>query len=330
VTPSAEKILTAAYKARANVSDLQRIAFDWRMSWLTKAHAHQIEPEGDWWTIWLLLAGRGAGKTRTALIIAEVLADGGKVLVIDTEKESALTYADDFEFEHLRWMPPFEPRELARTLIEAGGTYDVVIVDSMSHFWTGDGGVLDIADGKYTGWKDARPAQADLVDGVLACDAHVILCVRSKVAHEQAQEGGKWVVRKLGMAPITDAELEYEINVACTMETDHSLAVSKSRTTAVPVGRTFKAGHAAEFAEVYRDWLAAGEPVADSKVTAGLKARMDALPEAQRKACKGEFMAQLGRPDHLALSKVPDAEALVKGWEAVAADLPADGEEVEA
>jgi hypothetical protein len=270
----------------------------------------------------------GAGKTRTALIIAEVLADGGKVLVIDTEKESALTYADDFTFQHLRWMPPYEPRELGRTLLEAGGTYDVIIVDSLSHFWRGDGGVLDIAGGKYTGWADARPAQADLVEGILGCDAHVVLCVRSKVQHEQVQENGKWVVKKLGMAPVTDDELEYEINVALSMEMDHSLAVAKSRTTAVPVGRTFKAGHAAEFAEVYRDWLAAGEPAADAKTTAGLKARMDALPEEQRKACKGEFMAQLGRPDHLAVSKVPDAEALVKAWEAIAAELPSDPEEV--
>ena len=33
---------------------------------MTQAHQHQILPHGDWWTIWLLLAGRGAGKTRTA------------------------------------------------------------------------------------------------------------------------------------------------------------------------------------------------------------------------------------------------------------------------
>jgi len=43
-----------------------RAAFNWRAKWLTEAHKHQILPAGDWWTIWLLLAGRGAGKTRTA------------------------------------------------------------------------------------------------------------------------------------------------------------------------------------------------------------------------------------------------------------------------
>lgn len=41
-------------------------AWAWRAQWLSKAHRHQILPLGDWWTIWLLLAGRGAGKTRTA------------------------------------------------------------------------------------------------------------------------------------------------------------------------------------------------------------------------------------------------------------------------
>ena len=44
----------------------QQVAWAWRMKWLQQAHKHQIVPPGDWWSIWLLLAGRGAGKTRTA------------------------------------------------------------------------------------------------------------------------------------------------------------------------------------------------------------------------------------------------------------------------
>jgi predicted phage terminase large subunit-like protein len=37
-----------------------------RIKWLSIANNHQITPSGDWWSIWLLLAGRGAGKTRGA------------------------------------------------------------------------------------------------------------------------------------------------------------------------------------------------------------------------------------------------------------------------
>jgi predicted phage terminase large subunit-like protein len=43
-----------------------RAAWEWRAKWVMTAHKYQIPPPGDWWDIWLLLAGRGAGKTRTA------------------------------------------------------------------------------------------------------------------------------------------------------------------------------------------------------------------------------------------------------------------------
>lgn len=60
-----QAVFAAAAKAREALPDRAKIAFDWRMRWFTEAHAHQIEPPGDW-TIWLLLAGRGAGKSRCA------------------------------------------------------------------------------------------------------------------------------------------------------------------------------------------------------------------------------------------------------------------------
>ena len=269
----------------------------------------------------LLSGPPGSGKTRSALITAEVLAEGGKVLVIDTERESALTYADDFAFTHLRWDPPYNPRELASTLLETDD-YGVVIVDSISHFWRGDGGTLDIAGGKFTGWKDARPAQVDMVEAMLRCDAHLIICARSKVEHVQELEGGKHVVRKLGMAVIQDDELEYELNVALELDMDHSMTVSKSRSIAVPVGRSFKAGHSEDFAALYRDWLKGGEPPAPQAVVDDIRERINALPDTDRKAVKQEFLAQLGRPEHLRESQVPSALALLDGFEP-AEEMPA-------
>ncbi len=44
----------------------RQAAWAWRALWLSQAHRHQILPVGEWWSIWLMLAGRGAGKTRTA------------------------------------------------------------------------------------------------------------------------------------------------------------------------------------------------------------------------------------------------------------------------
>ena len=45
---------------------MYKLAWAWRAKWLKKAHKHQLLPHGDWWSIFLLLAGRGAGKTRAA------------------------------------------------------------------------------------------------------------------------------------------------------------------------------------------------------------------------------------------------------------------------
>ena len=51
----------------ASLHPVRQTVINWQLDWLeNKAYKHQIEPVGDWWGIWLMLAGRGAGKTRAA------------------------------------------------------------------------------------------------------------------------------------------------------------------------------------------------------------------------------------------------------------------------
>ena len=44
----------------------KQAAYAARIAWLSKANPHQLPPKDLWWNIWMLLAGRGAGKTRAA------------------------------------------------------------------------------------------------------------------------------------------------------------------------------------------------------------------------------------------------------------------------
>jgi predicted phage terminase large subunit-like protein len=44
----------------------KQAAYEKRIAWLQSANPHQLPPRDLWWSIWLLLAGRGAGKTRCA------------------------------------------------------------------------------------------------------------------------------------------------------------------------------------------------------------------------------------------------------------------------
>lgn len=212
----------------------------------------------------------GAGKTLTALEIAHELVGGdmSKVTFVDTEKDSSLTYAEGkFEgFNHLPWDPPYAPGELATNIIAAGeeeGT-EVIIVDSLTHFWKKRGGTMDIADGKFGGWKTARPVQEEMVDALLGTKAHVIVCVRSKVEYAQMDDerrAGRQKVVKMGMAPQQDGDLEYEFNIAVEMDMEHTMYVGKSRTSSIPVGRIYGPGQAANFAATYADWLAGGADI---------------------------------------------------------------------
>jgi predicted phage terminase large subunit-like protein len=60
----AAALLKRAQKAYKKLSYEDKVAYEWRLRWLSEAHQYQLIPEGDW-DVWLLLAGRGAGKSRT-------------------------------------------------------------------------------------------------------------------------------------------------------------------------------------------------------------------------------------------------------------------------
>lgn len=268
----------------------------------------------------MLVAGpSGSGKTYTSLLIAMTLrehVDTASVVMIDTEKDSGRTYADEFVLEdgspaykHISWAAPYNAVDLAMTLRDASGKYDVVIVDSHSHFWRGQGGVLDVAGGRWTGWAEARPMHVDMIDAILSCDCHVILCARMTQEHEQVKNpNGKIEVVKLGMKIQQDADLEYEVNIALELDMNHVLRVTKSRTRAVPVGKEFIAGHAEEFGGQYRDWLKGGEPAASKDQIDNLVSTLNRIADpANRMRSKQQFVETFGRPEMLLVSRLPEA-----------------------
>lgn len=264
----------------------------------------------------MLSGPSGAGKTWTGLSMATHLALAeerpGSILVIDTERESALTYADVFAFEHLPWRPPYDPGELSDALAELGDRYAVVMVDSLSKFWRGKGGTLDIADGKFGGWKSARPVQDTLVESILAVPGHMLLCVRSKMEYlaEGGFNGSKQTVTKVGLAPIQDDELVYEVNIALDIDLEHRITVTKSRTPAVPVGRMYPAGMEKKAAEDYAEWLAGGVPPAARADVESITDAFSQIVDADaRKATKAAFVELFGMPHSLTASTVIEARA---------------------
>jgi len=182
----------------------------------------------------------GSGKTYSALLIAKGL--GGKVAVIDTEHGSASLYADLLEFDSLELTPPYSPeRYIAAIQAADKAGYDVLIVDSTTHEWSGSGGCLEIneqtAQAKYRGntwsaWNETTPRHRKFIDSMLQCNMHVIATGRSKTETSQEDVGnGKKKVVKLGMKTEQRDGFEYEFTCVLDIVHDNHYAVaSKDRT----------------------------------------------------------------------------------------------------
>lgn len=273
-----------------------------------------------------LASPSGGGKSWTALELATVLAGDGKVLVIDTERGEASLYADDFTFETIEWQPPFSPIELAEVIREVHLDFDVVVVDSLSHFWKGPGGTLSIVDdnapkgNSYVGWKVGTEAQDQMVAALTSAECHVIATMRSRTEYVlETNERGKQQPRKVGMAPVQRDDLEYEFTLTAELDKEHTLRVDKSRCSAL-ADRVFPAGHSNEMATVLLDWLESAEPLATVKDRRALQARLDALTKKDRASLRPMWKDQGYDLDRLLASEVEGASALIAKFD----DMPVE------
>lgn len=187
-----------------------------------------------------LVAPSGAGKTYSSLLLAFGL--GGKVGMIDTEHGSGDLYADLGDYDIISMTAPFTVRKYLDALraFEAGG-YSTIIIDSLSHAWAGDGGLLDkqgkIADqdsrgNSYAAWRKITPEHNALVEAMLQSPCHIIATMRAKQEYVQDKDDrGKTIVRKVGLAPVQRDGMEYEFTVVLDIDQSHVAKASKDRTS---------------------------------------------------------------------------------------------------
>jgi hypothetical protein len=182
----------------------------------------------------------GSGKTYSALLIAGGL--GGRVGMIDTEHGSGDLYADLLPdgYDVLQLSPPYSPAryvEAIHALEDAG--VQTIIIDSLSHAWTGEGGSLDrqgkIADksgNSWQAWRQVTPEHNALVEALLQSRCHIIATMRAKTEYVQEKDDrtGKSVVRKIGLAPVMRDGIEYEFTTFFELDVQHMAFAGKDRT----------------------------------------------------------------------------------------------------
>ena len=189
-----------------------------------------------------LAGGTGSGKSMSAYRLATGLSGGKRFCVIDTENGRANLYADAFAFDHGDLRAPFTPMayEAALDAADKAG-YPVIVIDSGSHEWAGDGGILDMQEGeldrmagddwkkreavKMASWIRPKLAHKRLVQRMLQVRAHLIICFRAEAKIEMVKgANGRMEVRPKqtltsldGWIPICEKNLPYELTLSALL-----------------------------------------------------------------------------------------------------------------
>ena len=160
--------------------------------------------------------------------------------MLDSENYSASLYAHLGAFNVLNLHEPFTPEQYieAIQLCEREGI-EVIIIDSITHEWSGKGGCLDIHEketskmrvpNSFTAWATVTPRHQAFVEAIVRSQSHVICCTRSKTEYVMSERNGRQVPQKMGMAPITREGFDFEVSIHFELDQQHKAFCSKDRT----------------------------------------------------------------------------------------------------
>lgn len=193
----------------------------------------------------MLMGASGSGKTVGALLIAKGIVwqmfpdlpddeKWEKIAVIDTEHGRSTLYAgmtikeqEIGSFLHYDLSKPYTPQRYKDAFMECKQAgCEVIIVDSITHAWSGEGGVLDKVNalgGKFSDWNKVKPDENTLLSMFLDTDVHVIACVRSKQGYELTTlDTGKLQIEKVGLKAEQKDSLEYEFAITFQLYQNHT------------------------------------------------------------------------------------------------------------
>ena len=192
-----------------------------------------------------LAGGTGSGKTFSALRLAAGITGDKPFAVIDTEARRALHYADQFVFDACDLTPPFTPQAYAEAILAADeAKYPCIVVDSMSHEWAGEGGVLELQEAelermagddwkkreacRMAAWIKPKMQHKKMVQRLLQVRAHLILCFRAeeKIEMVKGSDGKMQIVPKVsltginGWMPVCEKNLPFELTASFLLTAD--------------------------------------------------------------------------------------------------------------
>lgn len=239
----------------------------------------------------------GSGKTFTALQLAYGLAnfDSRKVGFIDTENRRGSLYADALRHPKTGEVqpfligdltPPFSPQRYIEAIqaFEGAGV-DVLVIDSVSHEWAGQGGCYDIAKNtskRIDDWLTAKNEHKRFMNAMLQSSMHIIACIREAPKTDFKDPKNP---KPLGLMPIQESQFVFELTASLQMwNCGQAQAVLKCPDELTPILGRQKGYITAADGKALRDWVDGARQV--DPMVAKYRDRLQAVCERGEAAVK--------------------------------------------
>ena len=193
-----------------------------------------------------LMGASGSGKTYGALRLASGMAEElektlgrkARILCGNTERSRGVYYADQFDYDIVDLEKPFNPEkyiEFIEFAVEEG--YDILILDSTSPEWEGEGGCLELhtlAGGKYQDWAQISPRHEKFLKAIEGSSIHIIATMRGKDQYDlEKDDKGKLTVKKLGVGAKQREGFEYEFTTTFLIDQKTHIAEAQKDNTGI-------------------------------------------------------------------------------------------------
>lgn len=175
----------------------------------------------------------GSGKTYSALLLAKGLAtDWDKIVIVDTENNSADLYAHLGDYNVIPLSTPHSPERYAKAIDACiQQNVEVIILDSISHCWDY---LLDchaqMTGNSFKNWNQITPRHKSFIQKILTADVHVIVTMRTKQDYVLNFQNGKHIPEKVGLKAIQRDGVDYEFTILFELDANNKAKASKDRT----------------------------------------------------------------------------------------------------
>ena len=181
----------------------------------------------------------GNGKTMSSLLMARgIVGETGTVGMIDTEAGRGSLYAEEIPggYNKVNLATPFTSDRYMDAIRVVENSCDIGIMDSATHAWEDEGGVLEQADknkeksGKpgVHNWTKPKMENKRMLHKIKQSRIPWIICLRAHYKTRQTKIKGKTQIRKDDVVTaIQDDDFVFEMTIHGWLDDEHKMNLTK-------------------------------------------------------------------------------------------------------